>query len=243
MKLAKAALAAVSLFPTFFSAPRGAQAQSKPEHRAFEFSVFGGGSFIGDGQYATSVLGTTPAASRVVGLRYGGGYLFGASLTENRYRHVGATLEYTFSNQPVRFTNLVNQPSSVGLSHSVHRFAYELLYYPLDRSARLRPYVFAGPGITLFRVAQDSILAGTAASRRLSDPWKFSMSWGGGAKYLIQDRWAVSVQFTDSVSGVPRYGLPGAAYYSGATLVPGFRPKGYLHQKLISIGVIYQWDR
>jgi opacity protein-like surface antigen len=241
MKYAKAAVVAAALLLTVLFACQPALAQLRREHQHWEFSMFGGGSSIGSGQYATGILGQT-AASRSVGLRYGDGYLLGASVTENRFPHLGATLEYTFSNHPAEFTNLVDTPASLGLRHSVHRVAYELVYYPLNSSARLRPFAFAGPGLTLFRVADKSILA-DGATHNLSDPWKFSWSWGGGVKYLIVNHWAASVQFTDSISGVPAYGLPASGYYSGATLVPGFHPDGFLHQKMLSIGVVYQWNR
>jgi opacity protein-like surface antigen len=238
----RAAAAAAFLCLAVLAGPPVALAQWKAEHRPWEFSFFGGGSFIGDGQYPTDVVGSAQTTSRTVGLRYGGGYLMGASVTENRFPHLGATFEYTFANQPLEFTNLVDQPPTVGVGHSVHRFAYELVYYPLDSLARLRPYIFAGPGLTLFQVGENSILTGTSATRRLSDPWKFSVTWGGGVKYLIVDHWAASVQFSDAVTGVPGYGLPPTSSVTGTTVVPGFRPDGFLNQKMITMGIIYQWN-
>ncbi len=237
-----AATAAPLLLLIVLAVPRAAQAQLRLFHRSWEVSFFGGGSFLGDRRYPTDVAGPSPTGARNVGLRYGSGYVVGASVTENRWRHVGATFEYTFANQPLEFAGLLDQPESLGLSHSVHRVAYELAYYPLDPHSRLRPYAFAGPGLSLFRVARKSIAEGSASETRVSDPWKFTVNWGGGVKYLLVDHWAASLQFTDSVSGVPGYGLRPTAYAAAGALVPGFRPNGFLHDKIVTLGIVYQWD-
>ncbi len=239
-RLAATAAPLMLLFVT--AVPRPAHAQLQLFHRSWEVSFFGGGSFLGERSYPTAVTGSATASVRDVGLRYGSGYLVGASVTQKLSRHAGASLEYTFANQPLEFAALLDQPASLGMSHSIHRVAYDLTYYPLDPYARIRPYAFAGPGLSLFRATRKSVAEGSAPDTRLSSSWKATVNWGGGVKYLLMDHWAASLQFTDSVSGVPGYGLPSTAAASGGSLVPGFRPKGFLHDKIVTLGIVYQWD-
>jgi opacity protein-like surface antigen len=213
-----------------------ARAQA-PAHRQWEFTLFGGASYLGDGTHATPVAGLSQG-TRSVGLDYASGYQVGARITENRWRHWGAALEYTFSNQPLTFSGLSAAAPSVSPSHSVHRFAYQVLYYPADPSERFRPYVLAGPGLSLFRTGN----ADAALGVRLNDPWKFAFHWGGGVKYLLRDQVGVVLQFSDSVSGVPGYGLSTTALDLPGQFTPGLRPDGVAHNWLVSIGFVYQWD-
>jgi opacity protein-like surface antigen len=211
-------------------------------HGEWEASFFGGGSFLGSHVYATPSTGPGQPPSRAVGLRYGTGYQMGARLSDNFLQHWGATLEYSFSNQPITFTNLSDSVPSLGLGHSIHRFAYDINYYLRDRDSRWRPYVFAGPGVSLFYVKGPAKASAAAQGIKLSDPWKFTMNWGGGVKYLLRRQVAGSFQFSDSISGVPGYGLPKSGGVVSGTYVPGFRPDGYLNNWLISLGFIFQWE-
>ena len=228
---------AVALLPL----PCRAQSAYRLVHDEWEFSVFGGGSFLGSHEYATPASGPGQPASRAVGLRYGSGYQMGARVTDNHWQHWGATFEYGFSNQPVTFSNLSDSVLSLGLGHSIHRFSYDVNYYFRDRESRWRPYAFAGPGVSLFYVKGPAKASAAAQGINLSDPWKFTMNWGGGAKYLLMRQVAASLQFSDSISGVPGYGLPESGKVVSGTYVPGFHPNGYLNNWLISLGFVYQW--
>jgi opacity protein-like surface antigen len=222
-----------------FSMLPGAWAQSmQAEHREWEFEVFGGASHLGKNNYRTPVVDTGLQNSTEVGLRYAAGYQAGLRIIDNRWQNWGASLEYSFANQPATFTNLSSAVSSLSVSHSVHRFAYEVLYYPMNRSHRLRPYGFLGPGLALFYVHGDSKSSAAQQGIHFNNPWKFSFHWGGGVKYLIQDHVAAGFQFSDAVSGVPGYGLPSVQGQSQ----PGFRPAGYLHNWRYGISFIYQWS-
>jgi hypothetical protein len=231
------ALLLVSLLPI------AAQAQIlfKPTHRQWEVSAFGGASFIGDGVYPTPVAGSSQQTSRNVGLSYATGAQFGLRVTENRWQHWGAAMEYGFSNQPLTFTNLSDAVPVLALGHNIHRFRYDVIYYFFDRSSRLRPFVFAGGGVTLFYVKSSSYDAAAAKGILLSDPWKLNVSWGGGVKYLILDQVAASFQFSDGISGVPGYGLPPNGRFASGQYSPGFLPDGYQNNWLISLAFIYQW--
>jgi opacity protein-like surface antigen len=175
-------------------------------------------------------------------VRYGSGYQIGARITANHWQHWGATVEYGFSNQPLTFTNLSDATPSLGLGHSIHRFAYDVVYYPYDRNHKWRPFVFAGPGVSLFYIKGSDKDTALAQGIRLSDPWKLTMNWGGGVKYLLKHHVAASLQFSDSISGVPGYGLPDFGHKDSGGYVPGFHPEGFLHNWLVSVGFLYQWD-
>jgi opacity protein-like surface antigen len=211
-------------------------------HGEWEASVFGGVSFLGAGIHQTPAEGSGQPSSRAVGLSYSTGAQMGIRVTDNHWRHWGSTLEYSYSNQPITFTNLSDSVPSLGLGHAIHRFAFDVLYYPLDRNYKLRPFVFAGPGVSLFYVKGSGKEAAGAMGVRLSDPWKFTMNWGGGVKYLVRKQIAASFQFSDSISGVPSYGMPETGRVISGKYVPGFRPEGLQHNWLIGIGFVYQWE-
>ena len=232
----------LSLFLILFAEPGQAQGVSELTHGEWEASIFGGGSFLGDGVYGTPVEGSGESSSRAVGLSYSTGAQMGIRITDNHWQHWGTAFEYSFSNQPITFTNLSDSIPSLSLGHAIHRFAYEVLYYPLDRDYRLRPFVFAGPGVSLFYVKDSGKEAAEVQGIRLSDPWKFTMNWGGGVKYLLRKQVALSGQFSDSISGVPNYGLPETGRVVSEAYVPGFRPDGLQHNWLISAGFVFQWD-
>ena len=212
-------------------------------HGEWEASFLGGGSFLGSGTYSTPVDNSGQSSSRAVGLKYDTGYSLGAAITENRWQHWGMTLEYNFANQPITFSNLSDSIPSLRLGHLIHRFAYDVLYYPLDRHQKLRPYLFAGPGVSLFYIKGSSKNEATALwVSSLSDPWKFTMNWGGGVKYLFKKPVAALFQFSDSISGVPGYGLPETGSVGSGGYSPGFRPDGLMNNWLISFGLNYQWN-
>jgi hypothetical protein len=92
--------------------------------------------------------------------------------------------------------------------------------------------------LSLFRTSDED----TGLGVRFTDPWKVSFHWGGGVKYLMRDQVGVVLQFNDSASGVPGYGLPTTALDLTGQFTPGFRPDGVAHNWLVSIGFTYQWD-
>ncbi len=219
--------------------PGRAQGGLTLRHGDWEATIFAGGSFLGSNVYSTPVQGS---GSRAVGLSFATGSQLGLRIIDNQWRNWGAGLEYSFSNQPINFTNLSDSTPSLGLGQAIHRFAYDVFYYPYDRYHRLRPYAFAGPGVSLFYIKGSSKDAAAAQGIQLNDPWKFTMSWGGGVKYLVKNQIAASFQFSDSISGVPGYGLPKTGSVVSGTYVPGFRPDGLMNNWLISAGFVYQGD-
>lgn len=165
----------------------------------------------------------------------------GFRIAENRWQHFGAVMEYGFSNQPLTFTNLTPALPILKLGHGIHRFSYSGVFYPLARNHRLRPYAFAGPGVALFHVSRSGKDLAEANGLHMTDPWKFTMNWGGGVKYLVTDTMGVAFQFGDSVSRVPHYGIPPNVRATSGVFLPGFQPSGSLHNRLLSLSFIYQW--
>jgi len=238
-----AQMCVVSLFLGLIPLTALAQGSRTQDHDKWEATFFGGGSFLGDKNCSTPVQGSSQGSSRLVGLRFGGGYLLGASITDHRSEHLGFRLNYMFSNQPISFSNLTDSAPSLGLGHSIHRFSYDILYYPIQRHPKVRPYAFVGPGISLFYVKGSSKNDASAQGINLSDPWKFTMNWGGGMNYPLGQNIAAAFQFSDSISGIPGYGLPSIGNVVSGKYVPGFRPDGLLNNWLINIGFVYQWDK
>jgi opacity protein-like surface antigen len=113
------------------------------------------------------------------------------------------------------------------------------LYYPTGQSHRLRPYAFAGPGFALFQVHEDSRAFAAQQNISLTSSWKFTMTWGVGARYMILDRMGVGFRFGDALSRLPAYGLPSTKGQFSA----GFRPEGFLHNCQIGMSFIYQWEQ
>ena len=236
------ALLTLLLFLVLFPGYSHAQGVYKAAHGEWEAIIFGSGSFLGDGVYPTPVEGSSQSSSRAVGLSYGTGFQMGIQVTDNQWKHWGTGFEYSFTNQPLTFTNLSDSVPSLGLGQAIHGFAYDILYYPRDRDYKLRPFVFAGPGVSLFHINSSGKDAAAALGIHLSDPWKFTMNWGGGMKYLLRKQVAAAFQFSDRISGVPGYGLPETGKVQSGTYIPGFRPEGLMHNWMVRFGIAFQWD-
>jgi len=216
--------------------PVGVKAQVlSPFHRQWEFGAFGGMSSIGGNTNIT-------AYARTIGLKFAFASELGFRVTENLGQHWGTTLEYSFSNQPMTVTNLADAVPSFQIGQAVHRFAYDILYYPRSRSYRIRPYVFAGPGVTLFYIYKNTKTAAAALGIWPSDPWKANANWGGGAKFLVIDHVAINAQFSGTISSVPRYGLPKTSLFNEGENVPLSSPHGLMLNGRFGIGFVYQWD-
>jgi hypothetical protein len=158
---------------------------------------------------------------------------------ENLWRHWGISQEYGFSNQPATFAGLTEAAPALNLGHSIHRFSLAALYYPAGPSHRLRPYAFAGPGLALFQMHEDSRTFAAQQDIPLSSSWKFIMTWGVGAKYMTFDRVGIGLRFGDALSRLPSYGLPSTK----GQLSAGFRPEGFLHNWQMGISFVYRWER
>src|SRR5262249_50595133 len=143
--------------------------------------------------------------NRTVGMHYANGYQLGARVSERLDDFWGAELEYTFANQPLRFTNLSPTIQSLSLSHLVHRLTYNISFAPPMRTKRFRPYVKSGIGTALFYIPGDSKEEAFQKGLKLRDTWEFAFNAGGGFKYLVTDIAALTVDVRDQMSPVPSY--------------------------------------
>jgi hypothetical protein len=212
---------------------------SDPE---FEASGFAGGSWAGNLHFPTSVSGSALETSRTVGVRYGSGYVVGARVNQNVNDYWGAALEYSFANQPLQFTNLSPTIQSLSLGQTVHHFLYNVSYIPLGGFERFRPYAQAGGGATLFYIHGDSRDEALALGVYVRDSWKFTVNWGGGFKYMVDDQTALLFDVKDSISGVPSYGLPSAAQVINGQFQPGLASSGRLNIWQVNFGVAFRWN-
>jgi hypothetical protein len=228
------------LFAFFSLAQQSSRAQGSftVEDSEWEAFVFFGGSFPGSSEHSTPVEGSSE--SRLVGLKYDAGWHIGGGIMNNRWSKVSAALEYSFSAQSATVTNLSDLLPSLEFNHSVHRITYNILYFPRGRKVRLQPYVFGGPGLSLFYVHRSVKDVAEALGLRLTDPWKFTMSLGGGTRYFLGSRIAAFFQFGDNISGVPGYGLPTSGRVIFGQYIPGFRPNGFLHNWETRGGIMFQ---
>jgi hypothetical protein len=193
-------------------------------------------------QFSTQVAGSPTETSRDVGMHYADGYQIGFRLTDYLGDYWAADIEYSFANQPLRFTNLSPSISTLALSHSVHHFTYNVLGLPLPGYKRFRPYGEVGVGATLFYIYGSSKQAALSAGVYVRDSWKFTGSLGGGFKYLVEDYFAVTLDVKDQITGVPSYGLPPSAQVVDGQYQPGFARRGLQQNWQISFGAGFQWD-
>jgi opacity protein-like surface antigen len=222
-----------ALFLILAAGQAAAQAwQPQPENK-WEFSLFGGSSFRGSESYLTPVQGV-PA--REVGLRFADGYVVGARITENLGDWFGAELDYNLTNHPLQFTDLLPGIPPVHVDNRVHNLTYSVVVYGRDRASRIRPYGAFGPGVSLFQTFGDGERDAVGLGINLQDAWKFSFSFGGGAKVQMGRNWGLRADIRDQITGVPGYGLPRTA---PAFAEAGFRPDGVLHNWQVSIGFMY----
>jgi len=202
------------------------------EENRWEVSIFAGVSGLGNKILVTPVEGGT---TRDVGLNFDSGYLLGFRIAENLSPSFGGELEYALADQPLVFVNLSPSIPLLALSHKVHKFAYSVLVYPMQRRGRYIPFASVGIGASLFRVSTDSVDEALLQGVDLTNRWKFAFSYGGGVKFPMGPAWGFRVDVRDHVTGVSDYGLPSPA----PPLGPGLRPNGVFHNWQVSGGFLY----
>jgi opacity protein-like surface antigen len=176
-------------------------------------------------------------------MHYDSAYQVGIRVSQNLENSLIADMEYSFSNQPLRFTNLAPDIPSLSVSHFLHNVNYNVSYSPSTRDSRFRPYVGAGVGAAWFQVAGYSRAEALALGVGLRDSWEFVVNWGGGFKYLLKDHVAVTFDVKDRLSRVPSYNLPVAAKIVDGQYVPGVAVHGLSQVWQLNWGFTYQYDR
>src|SRR6185436_6928391 len=96
------------------------------------------------------------AAPGVVGMHFSSSYRMGARATQYLGDYFAATVEYGFSNQPLRLTNVLPRIQSLYMNHYVHTLTYNISFSPMPRDRWFRPHIEIGTGASLFHIANDS---------------------------------------------------------------------------------------
>src|SRR5262249_15975267 len=148
-------------------------------------------SFAGKFDFKTPVNGSPTEMSRTVGMRYVPGYQVGARVHQNLNPYWGVGLEYSFSDQEVRFTNLSPDIPTLPLGHYIHNLSYNVSYLPRTPQKAFRPYVDAGTGFSLFYFPARSSKKARDFGLNLRDSWQMVLNLGGGFKYLIMDQFSI----------------------------------------------------
>jgi len=230
----------VMLFTGLLEAGR-AQSLYPISHRRWEFSAFGGTSIVKDQVFETPVGGdqqfTVP-----VGVQYSSSWLVGARLSESMGDYWGAEFEYSYANQPIRFTDLTPNIPTLSLSQGVNTFAYNFIFFFTNPYRRLRPYAIAGIGTSLFHTYGSSKSEAEAAGVHFGNSWTFVFDWGGGVKYLFRAHWAARFDFRSHLGTMPDYDLPASAVISQGQYIPGLAASGTLQNWHVTAGIAYQWD-
>ena len=222
--------------------PASAQTASWLIDDKFEFAGFGGASFAGNFLFPTLVVTNGQTTSQTEGMHYASGYQVGFRGSENLSDHWAVHLEYSFANQPLRFTNLSPTVQSLSLGHYIHHLSYDGSFLFLPPEKRFRPYVKAGVGTALFYISGSSRDYARSLGVSLRDSWELAFNWGAGLKAHVEDQTAISFEFKDQVTGIPSYGLPHSAQSVGGQFVPGISRNGYLNNWQVNIGIAYEWN-
>ncbi len=175
-------------------------------------------------------------------MQYSSGYQLGLRVNQNLNDFWGVDLEYSFSDQYLRLTNISPGIQNLSLTQYTHHFSYNVSFLPSPRSERFRPYVDVGVGAALFYIAKPSKKDALDLGLKLRDSWEFLGNVGGGFKYMVQDPLAVTVDLKDRISRIPSYGIPTSAQVVGGQYQPGMALHGLMHNWQFNAGITYQWD-
>ena len=158
--------------------------------------------------------------------RFAAGVVIGQDL----YQHFGGEVRYTFRDNDLVLKGAGQKVNMDGNSHLVH---YDLLYYALGKSSRIRPFAAAGGGIRLFGgtgheyanqpFADFALLTKTTQVKPL-------ISVGGGVKINVTNHTTVRVDFRNYMSPFPEKLFATS---------PGAKIRGWLNDFVPLVGVSY----
>ena len=250
-------LALASATPAFAQAIT--QSQTQPTtlyHREWEGSFFAGYTFHQDYTFRTVVRGRDDSPG-VVTMRFTPGYRIGGRVTQNFAEYFSATMEYALTQQELRLTNVIKRVPSLNMGHFVHSLMYNIAFSPMPRDSRFRPHIELGTGALLFHISDHSkqdaedqdhdfdfiIDRDPALDLRLEDSWAIAFNYGVGFKYLVADKYALTVNANGRVSGLPTYGLPRTPRVINGEFTPAISTNGKPMQSWqLTIGFAHQWD-
>jgi len=127
----------------------------------------------------------------------------GAALTENVSEHIGGELRWTFLDG---FSELKSQGTRANMDAYSNAVHYDFLFYGTPRHAKVRPYAVGGAGIKRYdgvgRVAVSQPLSNYAVLVH-GHQVEGMISFGGGLKVSLGDRWVARLDFRDYATPFP----------------------------------------
>ena len=189
-----------------------------------EWEVGGAGGF-GFMRNAT-ISNPTGSVSAGFDNRFAAGVVIGQDL----YQHFAGEVRYTFRDNDLVLKGAGQKANMDGNSHLVH---YDLLYYALGKSSRIRPFAAAGGGIRLFGGTGHEDLNqpfGDFAFLTRTTQVKPLISVGGGVKVSATSHITIRVDFRDYISPFPE---------NLFATVSGAKIRGWLNDFVPLVGVSY----
>jgi hypothetical protein len=240
MKHQTCGIALLLLLALFCCTPAFAKTEWPLQYREYEAIPFVGASFISDFHFSTPVVGNGQVSSRTVRMSFDPGPSIGARVHQNVGDYCGVALEYSFAAQRLHFTNLAPNIQNLSMNSFIHHFSWDVYSMPLPRTKRFRPYGGGGVGAVGYVPGgkSDALEKGV----ELHSSWSFLVDLGGGFKYLVSDRFALTLDVKDRISTVPSYGLPKSARIVNGVFQPGMRRHGFLQNWQVNLGFSFQWD-
>jgi opacity protein-like surface antigen len=179
------------------------------------------GGSIGYGWYHNgTIFGAGSSIDAGVRNRFAAGFV----LCDDLYDHFSGEFRYLYQDgHPFLQGNGVKSD----IQGQSHTFSYSLLFHPMIRERRLRPFVSAGVG------AKGYIIAGpppnpqaipAVATLNTRDQWKLATVVGGGVKYRIQKNIIVRADFLDYITTFPRSQIVPASSNTARGLFQQFTP-------------------
>lgn len=212
----------------------------------FEVSIFGGGSFITDGnfqvgepQFAPPLYPEPVPFTYSVESSARGGMRVNF-LTANKW---GTELYYSYSSRTSSLVRPGEDPLLLPIN--THGIGVSFLYYPfgngypLATSGRLTPFLTGGIGAAIFRPtseakenANDVVNSGIDEDIRESS--EVAYSYGGGVKYRLNRIFGVRADFRGYFSNNPSFGLPRESGDPAQPIIP----KVTIHDTEVSVGIM-----
>ena len=191
------------------------------EHE-WEVGAAGGFGFMRN----ATVTNSTGSVSAGFDNRFAAGGVIGQDL----YQHFAGEIRYTFRDNDLVLKGASQKVNMDGNSHLVH---YDLLYYAMGKTSRIRPFAAAGGGMRLFDGTGHEYANqpfGDFALLTKTTEVKPLISVGGGVKVSITGHATVRMDFRDYISPFPERLF---------VTTPGAKIRGWLNDFVPLVGVSY----
>ncbi len=127
----------------------------------------------------------------------------GAALTENVSEHIGGELRWMFLDG---FSQLSSQGTRANMDAYSNAVDYEFLFYATPRRAKVRPFAAAGGGVKRYDGVGRQVISqplGSYAVLTRGHQIEGMVSFGGGVKISLGDRWVARLDFRDYATPFP----------------------------------------